>query len=160
MRAVDYVTNGFGGPVKPVPIQSVGTDTLLLIGRKLREYRFPDSIVTAAVNSVSQIGPVALDQAIKYLQAYYSAVQTLYSSKQLETLTDSLGRDQGMMKALQQAFEVAASRVPTNPLCFAIRAYVLSAVKQGSPAGNARAWAAFQLPADISDYLDQVRRLV
>lgn len=157
MRAVDYVTNGFGGPVKPTSAQSVSTDTLLLIGKKLREYRFPNSIVTAAVNSVSQIGPVALDQAIKYLQAYYSAAETIYSSKQFETFTDSLGRDQGMMKALQQAFEVASSKVQTNPLCFAIRAYVLSAVKQGSPAGNARSWAAFQLPADISDYLDRVR---
>jgi hypothetical protein len=167
MRNVEYITNGFGGLYEDAVAlaragkftpQSVNSDKATIVRNALISYRFPNQLVDAAANEVTRIGPVALNQAIKYLQAYYSAAQAL--NKEFETLMDSLGRDQGMMKALQQAFEVAASKVPTNRLCFAIRAYVLSAAKQGSPAGNARSWAAFQLPADISDYLDRARRLV
>jgi len=121
MRAVDYVTHGFGGQIQsaqPTPdaalLQRAGLDS---------------SYAPAFRATINQRGVAGIDQAINFFSRYDQSMQALYT--QMESQKSPLGGKRGkdaVYEMVRRVFNAIASQVGTNPLINAFRSAALSQI--------------------------------
>lgn len=147
MRAVDYVTNGFGQTIQSARVSSEGS--LLERAGLDRSY---DSALRATIN---QRGVAGIDQAINFFSRYDSSVQALSEMMARNNWTfGGLRGKQAVYEAVRRSFNSIASQVGTNPL---INAFTTAALTQIS---NSQAEEYKFLLALIGQYLTaSLRRL-
>lgn len=147
MRAVDYVTQGFGQMIQPAQISQEGR----LLERAGLDRTF-DSALRATLN---QRGVAGVDQAIEFFSRYDQSLQALSQMmiKNNWTFGGLRGRE-AVYEAVRRTFNAIASQVGTNPL---INAYTKAALTQIS---QSQAQEYKFLLGFIGQYLtDSLRRL-
>ena len=125
MRAVDYVTNGFGGQIQSA---QVSPDAALLQKAGL------DAIFAPALRAtINQRGVAGIDQAIQFFSRYDQSIQALIRMAEQNNWTLGGLRGKGMDAAyevLRRAFNSLSSQVGTNPLINALTKAALTQVSQ------------------------------
>jgi len=167
MRAVDYVTNGFGGPT-PVPVPtlpsylpSYPSDSYAgpsgrqwfnyaPIETKIRAYLasvpVAQNIVEAAVQTYRTSGYSGFEKAVNFLSALGEAAQAgerAYASRPYKGTKPGTEYKDYINRALNTAF----SRVGSNPLINAIATFYRSIVAQiPDSEQNPDRWIAARMP--------------
>ena len=120
MRAVDYVTQGFGAQIQTAQVSQEGR----LLERAGLDRTF-DSALRATLN---QRGVAGVDQAIEFFSRYDQSLQALSQMmiKNNWTFGGLRGRE-AVYEAVRRTFNAIASQVGTNPL---INAYTKAALTQ------------------------------
>jgi len=120
MRAVDYVTNGFGGQIQSA---QVSPDAALLQKAGL------DAIFAPALRAtINQRGVAGIDQAIQFFSRYDQSLQSLSQMMvQNNWVFGGLRGKEAVYEAVRRTFNAIASQVGTNPL---INAYTKAALTQ------------------------------
>jgi len=125
MRAVDYITNGFGKQIQPIiaPPQ-VSPDVALL-----QKSGLDSSYAPAFRATINQRGVAGIDQAINFFSRFDQSIQALYT--QMQGQGKPLEGKRGKVAAyemVRRAFNAIASQVGTNPLINAFRSAALSQI--------------------------------
>lgn len=123
MRAVDYVTQGFGQMIQPAQVSSEG--------RLLERAGLDKTFDSALRATLSQRGVAGVDQAVEFFSRYDQSMQALYS--QMAAQKSPLGGKRGKefaYEAVRRVFNAIASSVGTNPLINALTKAVLTQINQ------------------------------
>ena len=123
MRNVEYITNGFGGPIQLAQVSPEG---------RLLERAGLDSTYDSAFRAtLKQRGVAGIDQAINFFSRYDQSMQALYT--QMESQKSPLGGKRGKDAAyemVRRVFNAIASQVGTNPLINAFTKDILTHINQ------------------------------
>lgn len=143
MRNVEYITNGFGGPI-PIPpapsipsyLPSYPSDSYAgpsgrqwfnyaPIETKIRAYlesfAVPQNIVEAAISTYNKFGPSGLQKTVQFVDATEDAEGAF-----VRMFPNAISQIRGPMagrffkRALNSLFNTAASRIGLNPLSSAL----------------------------------------
>ena len=110
MRAVDYVTNGFGAAVQYAPLNPESAIRLNLQG-------LPSAVVDAAIASYRQFGPSGLKRSADFEVAFENAEGAFI--RMFPNAVDRLSKPNAgafYKSALNSLINTAASRVGLTPL--------------------------------------------
>jgi len=128
MRAVDYVTNGFGGQIQAIIVPpQVSPDVVLL-----QKAGLDSSFAPAFRATINQRGVAGIDQAIEFFSRYDQSILALSQMLQQNNWTLDGIRGKGKdvaYEVMRRAFNSVASQVGTNPL---INAYTKASLTQVS----------------------------
>lgn len=127
MRAVDYVTNGFGGPFDDAisMMQSSGFITPLsgeaAIRQNLTLSGVPDSIINAAILTYRQFGSSGFRKTLAFVDAMDQAENALKNiNPNIKLQLSGPMAGVAFKRALNSMLNTAASRIGLNPLSSAI----------------------------------------
>jgi len=120
MRAVDYVTNGFGGQIQSA---QASPDAALL-----QKAGLDATFAPALRATINQRGVAGVDQAIEFFSRYDQSLQSLSQMMmQNNWFFGGLRGKEAVYEAVRRTFNAIASQVGTNPL---INAYTKAALTQ------------------------------
>jgi len=152
MRAVDYVTNGFGGIIDDIMNASRGvyTPTTASVTRPVytppprafapappsdyairqafTDQNLPAPIAESAFQTYKSRGVAGIDQAISFLSAFNEAFTAASNSGYYISVRNRLGPLAAVNQAVNASFNTAASRTGTNPLANEIRSRITQAI--------------------------------
>ena len=122
MRAVDYVTHGFGGPTLPIagvlpPGVSLNAPIQVRVENAVAGYQVPLSAIKAAVITYNQLGPAGFKKTLAYVDAIEDAGGAL-----IRMFPNMLAQLNGPMAGLiykrgvNGILNAAASRIGLTPL--------------------------------------------
>jgi len=184
MRAVDYVTHGFGSPTQVMSVPAYIPPTQNLVGGggpippgfgdprytstapSSREilFRQIDAFEKAGLNPFSKAGietlgtrgMAGLDQAIAYFKAADDAVTAIEKQRGIYySLQGRVGTKDALDQVAQTIFATAASRVGLNPLIISMRDWFISKIRS-NPTEAKKFWIAYS-PSAAVQALQKVR---
>lgn len=123
MRAIDYVTQGFGAQIQTAQVSQEGR----LLERAGLDRTF-DSALRATLN---QRGVAGVDQAISFFSKYDQSLQSLMQMMyQNNWAFGGLRGKQAVYEAVRRTFNSISAQVGTNPLINAFTKAALSQINQ------------------------------
>ena len=167
MRAVDYVTNGFGGVVDDIiagrgvtaggPSNFLGGAQTLLKQANAFKNAGLGQFVNPGVQTLGTRGIAGLDQAINFFKAADQAINALeWGQKAQITATISrIGEKAAIDQFARTVYNTAASRFGINPLIAAMRDFNINMVTRSSGQAQKLQFAFF--PSGAADALQRVR---